>query len=88
MNLLLRCFDLLVYASLWSVSISALGMISCYAAVALSNMTSFDATSFVMRTSRWSVRLAWTGTIAFAIGLIVFLLSTVADYIIHGDQVG
>ena len=70
------------------MAISALGMASSYGALVLSKITGFNTAPFVVRTSRWSVRLAWAGAIAFAVGFLLFLIFTVADYLINGDLVG
>ncbi len=88
MSFLNRWFDFLVYTSLWIMAISALGMASSYGAVVFSKVTGFSSAPFVVRTSRWSVRLAWAGAIGFAVGFLLFLIITVADYLIKGDPVG
>jgi hypothetical protein len=67
---------------------SLLGMISCYVAVVLAKLTGLNTALFVARASKWSVRLAWTGTIVFAFSFLVFLIFTIGDYFIHGDRPG
>lgn len=88
MSLLVRIFELLVDVSLCVMALSALVMISSYGAVVLSKIAGLNTSLFAWRTSQWSVRLAWVGAIAFAVGFLVFLIVAVGDYLINGDRLG